>query len=268
MKLTVAELGFAYKQAVVLKGVNLTATTGECVCVLGANGAGKTTLFRCLLGLLEGYSGQISFNDQDGAHLSARSRAKLIAYVPQAHSPVFNYSVFDTVLMGRNVAAGPVLGPGPSQDQPVRDALEDVGIAQLAERGFGELSGGERQLVLVARALAQQAEMIVMDEPTANLDYGNQLRVLDRVRALARRGHLVLLSTHSPEHALLFADRVIVLKDGLVAADGVPGDVLTASLIDQIYGVSVEVRTVTAAWGEVPVIVPRVSDSRSAIGRC
>lgn len=258
MTLVVNDLRFAYRQAQVLKGVTMSATAGECVCLLGANGVGKTTLFRCLLGLLVGYQGDISFDGVDGKQLSTRDRAKQIAYVPQAHSPMFNYSVFETVLMGTNVQAGQLRGPGSNQQRKVGEVLETLGIANLAERGFGELSGGERQLVLIARALAQASQMIVMDEPTANLDYGNQLRVLAHVRRLAKRGYLVLLSTHSPEHALLFADQVIVLQDGVVAAAGKPNQVLTSALIEQIYGVSVDVRDVATNWGQVPVLIPKV----------
>jgi len=258
MTLAVTDLRCSYGKHAVLKGVDFSAAEGECVCVLGANGAGKTTLFRCVLGLLGDYPGDICFDGANSRTYSAREIARKIAYVPQAHSPTFNYSVFETVLMGTNALTQGFRGPGASQRDVVEWALDVTGISHLASRGFAELSGGERQLVLIARALAQKSNMIIMDEPTANLDYGNQFRVLTQVRRLTRQGYLVVLSTHSPEHALLYADKVVVLRDGTVDMCGEPGAVLTPAAISDIYGISVELQQMRTAWGTVPVIVPKV----------
>jgi len=258
VSLEVTALRYSYRRHPVLTGVDLSAAEGQLVCLLGANGAGKTTLFRCVLRLLDDYSGRVSFDGTDSRRLSVRDIASRIAYVPQAHQPTFNYSVFETVLMGTNVFADRLRGPRAAEAGLAGAALETMGISHLSDRGFARLSGGERQLVLIARALAQQSAMIVMDEPTANLDYGNQLRVMAQARRLAGQGYLVMLSTHSPQHALLFADTVVVLDAGVVAACGKPGDVITADLIRRIYGVEAELADVATPWGAVPLIAPHV----------
>ena len=258
MTLTVENLRFSFHDLEVLKGINLVAEAGQCVCVLGANGAGKTTLFRCVLGLLTRYQGDVLFDGVSTRRLAPPEMARKVAYVPQAHSPIFNYTVFETVLMGTNAHSRTIGTPGSGDDDTAHHALEIMDIAHLSDRGFAELSGGERQLVLIARALAQRSDMIVMDEPTANLDYGNQFRVLEQIRQLAHRGYLVLLSTHSPEHALLFGDTVVVLQDGKVLATGLPRDVLDPAMLFSIYGVRVEMQDIQTSWGSVPVLVPKV----------
>ena len=257
--LEVMGLRYAYGKNPVLRGVDFTASRGELVCVLGANGAGKTTLFRCLLRLLDGYSGTIRYDGADIRGLTARGIAQQMAYVPQSPAPTFDYSAFETVLMGTDASTAHLSGPRAPQREAAREALEAVGIAGLADRGIKTLSGGERQLVLIARSLAQRSAMIVMDEPTANLDYGNQLRVMSDIRGLTRRGYLVVTSTHSPQLALLFADRVVVLDEGVVTAIGDPAAVMDAALISRIYGVGVELHNVQTAWGTVPVLAPCVA---------
>lgn len=261
MTLEVSNLEFMYKNNPVLKGVEFSARAGQCVCVLGENGAGKTTLFRCLLGFLAGYSGDILIDGIDSRKLSARDLAKKIAYIPQVNAPTFNYTVFETVLMGTSILTGRFRTPGAEERKSVFEMLEMMNISHLAERGFGMLSGGERQLTLIARALAQKSRVLIMDEPTANLDYGNQFRVMRRIKQLSSSGYLVLLSTHNPEHALLYADMVLVLKDGKAMLFGAPGEVLNPELIMKVYGVSVELDTISTRRGEVPVFIPHLEDS-------
>jgi iron complex transport system ATP-binding protein len=257
--LEVRGLRFAYKRDPVLRGLDFSADTGQCVCVLGENGAGKTTLFRCLLGLLRGYQGGITVGGADARQLSTREMAEKVAYIPQAHSPAFNYTAFQTVLMGTHVHTGRWRSPGGRERAVAWEMLDLMRISALAGRGCAELSGGERQLVLIARALAQLSPILLMDEPTANLDYGNQIRVMAQARRLADGGYLVLMSTHNPEHALRYADAVLALKGGRALAYGRPSEVLTPSVIGGIYGVVVERLDVAAPWGSVPVIVPDTS---------
>lgn len=261
MMLEVQGLNFSYKGHEVLKGLDFSADAGECICLLGENGAGKTTLFRCLLGFLRGYHGEILIDGIDSRQLSIQETAKKIAYIPQAHEPAFNYSVFETVLMGTNTQVGKLRAPGARERENAAEMMELLNISHLAERGYAELSGGERQLALIARALAQKSRILVMDEPTANLDYGNQFRVMRQVSRLAKKGYLVVLSTHNPEHALLYADKVLVLKDGQCTICGTPKSALTPAVIECIYGVSVELQTMQASWGSVPVFVPRFEDA-------
>lgn len=239
MTLTVKDLTYRYAKtaAPVLQGISFTAESGDFLSVLGANGAGKSTLFRCLLGGLTDYTGAIELDGRDVRTLSRRETAEHIAYIPQIHRPTFGYSVLDTTLMGLTRQLSPFRSPTPEMEKQAMDALEQMGVAQLAERNFATLSGGEKQLVLIARALCQRSDILVMDEPTSSLDYGNQLRVLERVRQLARQGYTVLLSTHDPQHALRFSQKVLALSGGQVAADGCTADVLTPELLRRLYGV-------------------------------
>lgn len=239
MTLTVKDLTYRYAKtaAPVLQGISFSAESGDFLSVLGANGAGKSTLFRCLLGGLTDYTGAIELDGRDVRTLSRRETAEHIAYIPQIHRPTFGYSVLDTTLMGLTRQLSPFRSPTPEMEKQAMDALEQMGVAHLAERNFATLSGGEQQLVLIARALCQQSDILVMDEPTSSLDYGNQLRVLERVRLLARQGYTVLLSTHDPQHALRFSQKVLALSGGQVAAEGDTADVLTPELLRRLYGV-------------------------------
>ena len=204
--------------------------------ILGSNGVGKTTLFRCVLGEQRRYTGTVEIDGTDMRTLSARETAHRIAYIPQTHAMTFRFSVRDVVLMGTSHMLSPLASPGRAQERIALKALEKLGIESLSDRPFDTLSGGEQQLTYVARALAQQAKILLMDEPTSSLDYGNQLRVLDVVKDLAMEGYTVLLSTHNPQHALWYADRALALYDGAVAALGPTSETLTPALIETLYG--------------------------------
>ena len=256
MILSVENLSFSYTRRPVLQDVSFAAEKGELLSILGPNGVGKSTLFRCILGSLEGYSGRICVDGRDIRTLPHRERARRMAYIPQIHRPTFGYTVLDTVLMGTTRQLSPLQQPGREQVHMARSALERVGVSHLTERNFAHLSGGEQQLVRSARARAQQSDILIMDEPTSALDYGNQLRVLQQVRALSREGYTVLLSTHNPQHALTFAHRVLALQDGSVAALGPSGDVLTPDLLRRLYGVD----TALADTPGGPVIVPLTNE--------
>ena len=254
MSLSVENLSFSYDKTPVLRDVTFTAEKGELLSVLGPNGVGKTTLFRCVLGTLTPSSGRVTVGGCDLTALPPRERARRIAYIPQIHPATFGYTVLDTVLMGAARQLNAFQQPQAAQLRQAEEALEQVGAAHLRERNFAHLSGGEQQLVLIARALAQRAEVLVMDEPTSALDYGNQLRILQMVRRLAAQGYTVVLSTHNPQHARTFAHRLLVLHDGTAAALGRPADVLTPALMEKLYGVQVDfLDTVSGA-----VLVPRV----------
>ena len=239
MILTVQGLSYVYgKAAPVLRDVSFTAESGDFLSVLGANGAGKSTLFRCLLGGLEDYTGTILLDGRDVRTMTRRQLAAHIAYIPQIHRPTFGYSVLDVTLMGLTRYLSPFRSPSKELDAQALSALERMGVAHLSTRNFATLSGGEQQLVLIARALCQQSDILIMDEPTSSLDYGNQLRVLQQVRTLSEQGYTVLLSTHDPQHALRFSRRVLALSGGVVAAEGDTRAVLTPDLIQRLYGVS------------------------------
>ncbi len=262
MKLQVEGLSFAYGAHEVLRDVTFSARDGQLLSVLGPNGVGKSTLFRCVLGLLEGYGGMISIDGTDTRPLSAREIAHRIAYIPQTHYPAFNYSVFDMVLMGTTHSMGAFAAPGAKQRRAAETALRRMEILHLAERSYMRLSGGEQQMVLIARALAQESPILLMDEPTASLDYGNQHRVLRCVRRLAHEdGYTVVLSTHNPQHALSYADAILALHAGTVLAAGTPQEVLTEGMLRTLYGV--EVRLVETPHGAA--VLPLPDDGGGAI---
>ena len=188
-----------------------------------------------------------------------------MAYVPQAHVPFFPFQVRDIVLMGRTARIGLFATPGPADQAIARNALDTLGIGALADRIFGELSGGERQLALLARALAQETRVLILDEPTASLDFGNQVLVLDRVRALADAGMAVVLSTHDPDHALMCADRVALLQAGRLLALGPPLATLTPARLHDLYGIEVAVTYVEELGRHVcRPHLPRATPSRVA----
>jgi iron complex transport system ATP-binding protein len=249
-------LCFRYKDHSVLDGVSFSAGKGEVICLLGENGAGKTTLFKCIMGFLKTYRGEVLIDNAPLKNLNVKEVAKRIAYIPQAHDPTYNYSVTEIVLMGTTVLVEGYKMPGKDELKGVLEVLESLNISHLASRGYAHLSGGERQLVLIARALAQKSKILIMDEPTANLDYGNQIRVMKQVKELAEQGYTILISTHNPEHALHFADKVLILDEGCTLVYGAPESVLTPEVFHKIYGVDAEVSSAKTSWGEVQVITP------------
>lgn len=241
MSIQVENVSFSYGDHEVLKGVSFSAEYGQFLSVLGPNGVGKSTLFRCMLGLLIPTQGGTTINGKDTRDMSAAELARHIAYIPQSHSPVFNYTVYDMILMGTTAQLGNFSSPGKEQKILAEKAMERLGITHLKDRGYGNISGGERQLTLIARALAQKANILVMDEPSANLDYGNRLRVMKAVKDLTKDGYTVIQSTHDPDQAFLYSDKVLALYGGEVLAFGSPKDTICSSLISTLYGVDVEV---------------------------
>ncbi len=253
MQIELENVSFSYGDVPTLHDVSFSVRQGALVAVLGPNGAGKSTLFRCILRLLKPSAGTIRLCGEDTAAIDRRRLAKLAAYIPQSSTPVFNYTVEDAVLMGTTGALSALQAPSRTERERCARALEQLGISDLAQRGIAQLSGGERQLALIARALVQDARVLIMDEPTANLDYGNQRRVMQQVRALADGGYTVLLSTHNPEHALHYATQVLALQNGRVIADGVTADTLTPELLARLYGICAEVRRIDGHTVLIPL---------------
>ena len=236
MSIRVENLHFAYGARQVLSGVSFHVPQG-CLCsMLGANGAGKSTLFRCMLGLQRGYQGSVRIGGEDVKNMRPGELARKIAYIPQSHYPAFNYPVIDMVLMGTSARKSGLAQPGAKEMKEAMEALDRLGMAAFAHRDYFRLSGGERQLVLIARALAQKSRILVLDEPTASLDYGNQLTVMRCLRALTQEGYTVIQSTHSPEQAYMFSDMLLAMKGGCVIAQGTPQQVLTRETVCALYG--------------------------------
>jgi iron complex transport system ATP-binding protein len=234
------DLTIGYPDHTVGRGLDVALSTGEVLALLGPNGGGKTTLLKTLLGLLKPKAGEVRLGDKPLDEYTVRERARVIAYVPQVHIGTFAFTVETVVLMGRT-AHGNLFSRPTTHDRTVaHSVLERFGISGLANRPYTMISGGERQLVLLARALAQEPRFIVLDEPTASLDFGNQGKVMNEIRALAKSGHGVLFTTHDPNHALRAADRAYLLRDGARIADGPAATVLNREQLRALYQASIE----------------------------
>ncbi len=252
--LTVDDLSFGYGGRPVGEGVSLALAPGEVLCLLGPNGGGKSTLLKTVLGLLPPLAGKIAVDGEDTSPWTARRRALAFGYVPQSGAGQFGFTVAEMVLMGRTAHRDAFAAPGEADRAIAADALATLGIEALGPRDWLKISGGERQLALIARALAQQPRILVLDEPTANLDFGNQVRVLAEVRRLAAQGLAVVFATHHPEQAFACADRVAVLHDGRLARLGSPDAIITAETMRLVYGVEVDV--VAVGDGRIKVCLP------------
>lgn len=241
MRLACENLACGYGGHAVASGVTLALSAGETVCLLGPNGGGKTTLFKTLLGLLAPVAGHVRIDGTDIAQLPRSAVARRLGYVPQAQPGYFPYSVEEMVLLGRTAHLGLFARPSAADRAAALAALARLGIGHLAPRIYTEISGGERQLTLVARALAAEPQIIVMDEPTASLDFGNRARVLAQIAMLRAQGVGIVMSTHDPDQALAHADKVALLHEGTLAAYGVPQSVVTAQALSALYGIGVEI---------------------------
>jgi iron complex transport system ATP-binding protein len=240
---------------VVLDDVSLAVPANTVLYLLGHNGCGKTTLLEILSGVRTPQAGEVWLNGERLRDIPAHRRAQRVGLVPQMHTPVFAYTVREVVMMGRTPHL-PLLGtPGRRDREIVEQAIEQVGLSALIDRPYTELSGGERQLTLIARGLAQQTDVLLLDEPTAHLDPRNQQVVLETVAALAQERVAFVISSHNPNSALLYAHQVVVMKEGRVIAVGKPLDVLTEETLSHSYGMTMDV-VVDRARG-IRAVMPR-----------
>ena len=246
---------YSHRSGSVLKDISLSLAAGEIVSLLGPNGSGKTTLLKHILGLLSPHEGGVLLEGSPVSAMAPRALARRMAYVPQIHRLSFGYRALDVVLMGR-LPHKRFFSRFSTEDERVAlGALERLSIAHLKDRPYTEISGGERQLILIARALAQGADIFIMDEPVTGLDYGNQIRLLSRISDLARSGYTFIKTTHFPDHALWVSDRVVMLKAGEIIADGQTEEVMNR---DNLYGLYETDVDVMALRGGVRICVPKV----------
>jgi len=250
MELTLKHVTCGYGTTPILKDVSLTLRQGEIVCILGPNGIGKTTVFRSVLGFLKLLDGEVLLDGIPRDRMRARDFAKCVGYVPQSHEPPFPYSVPDVVVMGRAAHLRPFEAPGFEEYRIVDQVLNMLNISYLREKTYTRISGGERQMVLIARALAQNSSLLVMDEPTANLDFGNQIHVLQSIKKLTASGLGVLMTTHNPDHAFLCCDRVILLTKDKQVLEGTVDEIVTEENLRKAYGVEVRITTTVTETGE------------------
>lgn len=261
MKLELENLSCGYGERRVVDSLSLSVESGEVLCLLGPNGVGKTTLFKTILGFLTPQAGRILLDGRDAGGLSRRQQARLVAYVPQAHTPPFPFSVLDVVTMGRTAQLGPFSSPTAKDKALARESLDRLGVGFLAQRVYTEISGGERQMVIIARALTQQARLLIMDEPTSSLDFGNQVRVLQQVRHLAAEGLCVVMTTHEPDHAFWCSARVALLQRGEPARVGTAREIITETAMNRAYGVAVRIGALAGTGGPpVEACVPLLTD--------
>lgn len=262
--LEVKDLHAGYQKKEIVHGVSFTVERGEFVCVIGANGCGKTTVLKNLLGLIKPFAGEVSVNGVSTHAMSERELAHHFAYIPQAHTPPFPFTVADVVIMGRTPYVGRMSVIKPRDRAIAWNALKRMSIEDLADRAYTDLSGGQQQLVLIARALTQQPDLLVMDEPTASLDFGNQQRVLTQMSLLSHEDMGVLMVTHDPDHALFVADKVIVMQDGVITRTGTPQECITAEVLQEVYGTRVSVMDVEVEPGHAERVCIPLMERRNS----
>lgn len=260
MKLEIKNVVCGYGAKTIVEDISVNLESGEILCLLGPNGVGKTTFFKTILGFLKLQGGEIILDGENVRNWSKKKFAKAIGYVPQAHTPPFPFSVLDVVVMGRTAHLGAFASPSKDDIDIAEEALETLGISFLKERIYTEISGGERQMVLIARALTQQPNILVLDEPTSNLDFGNQIRVLEQINRLAKRGLGVIMTSHFPDHAFLCSTKVALLQRNNIFTVGSVDEVVTEENLRAAYGVDVKIiSSVNNKDESVKTCVPLIS---------
>lgn len=250
--LKVEDLHFDFDGFEVLKDISFSVKKGELCALFGPNGTGKTTLLKCIARLLNYDRGDVLVENEDLNRMKATEIAKLIAYVPQEHKPPFPYLVKEVVLMGRTPHMGGTFGPSKSDTRAAIEAIETIGIVDIADRPYTALSGGQRQLVLLARALAQGTKILLLDEPTSNLDFQNQIKIWRVIKELTGNGVTALTCTHDPNHVMWFCDKVVVLGSNGIVANGSPAEALAGGTLNEIYGDVCDVKS----FGDMRMVVP------------
>ncbi|WP_211272906.1 ABC transporter ATP-binding protein [Methanobrevibacter arboriphilus] len=224
----------------VFEDISFSISKGDVLCVLGPNGTGKTTLLKSLNGLNNLKSGEVILKGNPLNSLSFTEIAKVIGYIPQGHIPTFPFSVLDVILMGRSPYLGLTESPGEKDIKIAENVLKNLNILHMANREYTNLSGGEKQLVFLARVLAQEPDLLILDEPTSHLDFGNQIRFLEIIDNLSKKGLTILMSSHFPDHAFISSNKVAIMKDKHLIDFGTPENVITEKTLKFLYNIDLE----------------------------
>jgi iron complex transport system ATP-binding protein len=243
----VRNAAFQYAQHLIFEALDLDVSAGEVLTVLGANGCGKSTLLRCLGGALSLSAGSVHIDGEELAALDSTARARKVAILFQEHQATFPFSALDVVTMGRTPYLSAFGSPSVQDRKAATQALEEFGLLHAKDRAYTELSGGERQLVLLCRTIVQQPDVILLDEPTAHLDFKNQVRCLKMIGMLAGRGVAIVLTSHDPNHAFLFPGRALLMQLNRSIVIGKPADVINPASLAATYGIEVGVFSVARA---------------------
>ncbi|HLR21938.1 MAG TPA: ABC transporter ATP-binding protein [Tissierellaceae bacterium] len=254
--LEIRSLDCGYEDKKILKDVNITADAGDIICILGPNGSGKSTLIKTIIGLLEPYKGDILIDNHSIKNWSWKKRAKVISYIPQSFSSTFQYKCIDIVLMGRTSYLNFMSFPSKEDEEVAEKAMEILRIEHLRDKIYSQLSGGERQLVKIAQALAQESKIIVMDEPTNNLDFGNQMIMLKYLRKYSDKGITIIMATHFPEHAFLYGSKALLVKNEKVMEVNNPNKNLKEIDLERLYDVELRVVEVDSENGKNKICLP------------
>jgi iron complex transport system ATP-binding protein len=245
MSMEVRKASFGYQDGkYIFNDVCLKSAENDVLCILGPNGCGKTTLLKCISGILKLKQGDILLDGKSMLLLKRHEVATVMGYIPQEHATGFAYKVIDVVLMGRTPHLSIFSSPTGKDYRIAEEAIEMVGVSHLIDHKYTEISGGERQLVLIARTLAQQPKMLLLDEPTSHLDFKNQTLILKMVGKLAKRGLSVIMTSHFPDHALAYAGQIALMHNGNFLAQGSPKDVVNEKTLEKIYGIGVKIFSV------------------------
>lgn len=236
----VRNISFSYEDEEIFSGISFSIERGDVLCILGPNGTGKTTMIKCLNGLYDIDEGEILINGENIKTLSFSEISKHIGYIPQSHIPSFPFKVLDVVLMGRAPYLNLTDSPRKEDIEIALNALKTLDIEYLKDKEYTNLSGGERQLVFLARVLCQQPDILILDEPTSHLDFGNQIKLLEIIDNLAKSGLSIIMSSHFPDHAFLSSTKVAIMKDRTFIDFGSPDDVVNEKNLKEAYSIDVK----------------------------
>ncbi|HEX3012770.1 MAG TPA: ABC transporter ATP-binding protein [Methanobacterium sp.] len=237
----------------IFENINFSIKKGDIFCILGANGTGKTTLIKCLNGLMKLDSGNVLLNGKDIYSLNHADIAKNIGYIPQTHNSTFPFTVLDVVLMGRAPHLDLFSSPGEKDIKIAENSLKSLNIFHMRDKPYTEISGGEQQLVFIARILTQEPRILILDEPTSHLDFGNQIRTLNIIEKLAKKGLSVVMSSHFPDHAFISASKVAIMKGKNFIDIGTPDDVITEENMEKTYGINVKIMDIENRRACIPL---------------